>query len=232
MASTRAYVTHLSIERTHKFFPCVGALVAPNMVLFSANCFNSSTIGMSPNEAISVASTYPNKSGYDEWIPIVQRHYHPKLDEMNQEYDVVVVKLKTPSRYPPVKIHWGDMDPGINVGVNGWILSQPERPAFQPNMTLLDNKDCQERMNDAAPPSFTICDSIQCAWNSDNAKCAEYTSGPREEVLLNGPLVVVLNGKDHLIGISLAPGHCSPLPYMYTRLSTMRDFIEPFVSGI
>ncbi|KAF0701654.1 hypothetical protein As57867_004396, partial [Aphanomyces stellatus] len=165
-----------------------------------------------------------NKDG--ERIEIVKRTVHPKYDAKTYDYDFAVFELKSASKYAPVKITW-DNDQYVAPGVTSWVRGFGTTSSGGSQSPVLLEAPVDIWANDKCGAAFTsynlkVTDRMLCAGGGFKDTC-QGDSG--------GPLTVVKNGEEHLAALtSWGIGCASPgLPGVYSRISSVRDFIEPFL---
>ncbi|RHY74345.1 hypothetical protein DYB28_011005 [Aphanomyces astaci] len=219
------YVTSLR-ENEHFGTFCGASLVAPKILVTAAHCAETPWARYA-----SIGSHYSAGDDDGERIKIVKRTLHPKYNKATRfDYDVAVFELETASTFPPVKLNW-DEDQFTAPGAVSWArgfgsiyFDGPDSPVLlEADVAIWENSKCHAAVNDT-PNKWNVTSSMICAGGADKDTC-NGDSG--------GPLTVVRNGEEYLVGVTSwhSRDDCSipGIPSVYARISELRDFIEPFL---
>ncbi|RHY21046.1 hypothetical protein DYB32_009909 [Aphanomyces invadans] len=212
------YVTGIRETETGRTI-CGASLIAPKVLLTAARC-----AGEWANYA-SVGSHYTSGSTDGERIKIVKKTLHPKYSEFSDEYDIAIFELESESKVPPVALNWVEDDataPGTVAWVRGFgettkTSSEGQSPyLLETDVKIWTNEDCHKVM------IFEIFPFQVCA-GGDGKGFATNDVG--------GPLTVIRNGVEYVAGVAVwgHRGSWARLPGVYMRVSSFRDFIEPFL---
>ncbi|KAF0772739.1 hypothetical protein AaE_002254 [Aphanomyces astaci] len=188
---------------------CQGVLVAPDFALFTRSCVED----YDKADKVVVGATRID-GGLDdgEWTPVLNKYY-----SVNRSLDFAMVRLAQPSKVPPVRILWDDVDPGKLVWLRGWswFPFNNGNTLSETTVQLLSNDQCQAKLN---RPIY----AYQGCSNNDNIEmCVWY---------IFGSLMIEIDGSDFTLG-TLVLYNCvdAPTLQIFNRISAGRSFIEPFL---
>ncbi|KAF0725472.1 hypothetical protein Ae201684P_019184 [Aphanomyces euteiches] len=185
---------------------CTGVLIAPNVVLTAAVCADASK-----------TATIRSKEDVEHLEIASGRAHRTVSDDMATQYDVAVVLLRQKSKQPPAKLSFDTLSIGKQVLTYG--LSQ----------AFFDGATSQVREMNGIVMSPSDCNPVPGA-AIDSAICI---SGPLSCIGdFGSPVMAVVDGQHVVVGLSTWSRQsptCGTFLARYTRLSTMRDFIEPYL---
>ncbi|RLO10254.1 hypothetical protein DYB28_011301 [Aphanomyces astaci] len=212
---TKPYLSQLRQGPPAYSMGCTGALVTSSIVLFAGSCIKSY-----PSHGwVAIGPAYKDgKEDNGEWIQIESKTFHPRLSTTTFEYDVAVVKLVSPSKHDPVVILWDDAPPGSTAWVRGWMpRNRTDRNLYEAPVRIETTATCRSQF------PWLAFKTIQCASNDAIQNC--FTG-------IDGPLTMTTKGgTDALLGLLSLQLSCFEVnrPSDYSRLSKLRDFVEPLL---
>ncbi|ETV72169.1 hypothetical protein H257_12645 [Aphanomyces astaci] len=207
-AKLTTYMAQLRSTATSPML-CQGVLVQPNFALFTRACAEYYDTA----SKVVVAPTQMNgRLDGGESIQVLKYHY-----SVNSTLDFAMVELARPSKFPPVRIMWDNVDPGKLVWLRGWLpYNNTLTTLVETTVEVLPNDKCHAKLG---RPMF---DYQGCSANNNIDKCSSY---------IFGSLVIEIGGTDFFVGtMSLYDCMGSPKLQLFNRLSAGRSFIEPFLS--
>ncbi|RHX96619.1 hypothetical protein DYB25_012993 [Aphanomyces astaci] len=196
---------------------CVGALIAPKYVLTGATCVDTLFTYS------SVGSHYLSGDKDGERIKIVKQTKHPLFNPKTYEFDFAIFELETASKIAPVKVNFDPVvTPGSWSTVRGWgtfsAAGTLSPVLLEADVKVWDNVECAK----AVKPYGPLADSHICAGGADKDWCGGDNGAP---------LIVNKAGEDYVVGLASWGGPCATknVPGIYSRTSSARDFIEPYL---
>ncbi|KAF0712696.1 hypothetical protein As57867_004705, partial [Aphanomyces stellatus] len=196
-------------------------VIAPAIILTTASCatnhIQSATIGVTKLSNTTAAETIQ----VDRSIP------HPSYDPTTRANDVAVLHLATPSAAAPVAISWDVVDASQPVTLRGWGQlvdgTKVNNAMMETSTSVWANTDCAFVYAKVASPD-SISDSVLCAGGQSTDACV----GDAGDALT----IVDDDGQEKLVGLFSWSVECDAagVPGVYTRLSSVRGFVEPFLN--
>ncbi|RHY96829.1 hypothetical protein DYB31_015557, partial [Aphanomyces astaci] len=143
----------------------------------------------------------------------------------DHQFDFAIFELETASKIAPVKVNFDPVvTPGSWATVRGWGTSTGEEYTRSPvlleaDVKVWDNVECAKAIDASVP----IMDSHICAGGADKDWCTGDSGAP---------LIVNKAGEDYVVGLASLGSSCAikNVPGIYSRTSSARDFIEPYLS--
>ena len=198
---------------------CGAALIAPMWVISAAHCGGyASHVMLGRNDLNNPLEPY-------ERIPIDYEIRHPQYSRNSNRHDIMLVKLKYPSKATPVKYDGGGqrLIHGVDVTTMGWGTICHGGPQssklLEVTVDIVGNAICNNQYNGQ------ISSDMMCASRAGKDAC-QGDSG--------GPLITKSNHfvNDTLVGIvSWGNGCAQPgYPGVYSRISNHIQWINSVVS--
>ncbi|KAI9912592.1 hypothetical protein PsorP6_005371 [Peronosclerospora sorghi] len=184
---------------------CVATLIAPRYLLTTAHLIKT-------NEADMTASFATEYSfGNDgELVSIVQGYKHPRYNKRTHVYDVGLLKLEKPVRPKLATLPSAD---------GGWAPIKKSTFTFKlqhATVPIISHDQCSK----FRPYKHRLTKGMLCAGDGKGKGSCRGDAG--------GPLIA----DDVLVGfVSWAGDKCSQEPGVYSRVSSVLDYIENIVNG-
>lgn len=217
-ASQSPYVVNLRKEVADATAYCGGSLVASQFIVTAAHCVKTDVAVFA-----SIGSRYSSGDSEGERIQVAESYVHPKYDSESKthEYDVAMLKLAEPSGVTPIKLCSSDgSDNPVNTTatVLGWGLNESgllQDTLQEVSLRIISNKQCDTDYE----YDGRITSDMLCAGVGEGKDTCNGDSG--------GPLVA----NDVLVGIVSWGGKCGVAPGVYTRVSSVLEFIQGKIDG-
>jgi secreted trypsin-like serine protease len=210
------YVAALTSDRVGRAH-CVGNLVAPSVVLTSASCLDHD---------IRFASIGVSLVNDTETIEVKRAIRHPNYNARTHANDVAVLELVHASHATPVAISWDHVKAHEFATLRGWGQlvdgTKVSPQLLEVGVTAWDNVDCAFKF-DRVAESGSIQDSVLCAGGDVAQSCI----GDAGDALT----IKSAKGEDQLVAVYSWGVECDAegVPDVYTRLSSVRSFVEEYV---
>ncbi len=198
---------------------CIGTLIAPTVVVTSAQCLNSDI------KHAAVGAYYSNDTQGIEPISVVKAVKHPQYNPKTHENDVGVVVLAKPSTAIPAEIQWTDATINDRVILRGWGQLQDgtkySNPLVQVGITPWTDEECR-----GAYSSLGLNDVIPytgiCAGGALTQACIGDSGAP---------LTIETSEKSTLIGLFSWGVECDAkgIPGVFTKMSSVRSFLTKWL---
>ncbi|HEX8585668.1 MAG TPA: serine protease [Allosphingosinicella sp.] len=204
---------------------CGGTLIAPDTVVTAAHCIDNSIVQNDPARLDIVAGTafFPEAG---ERIKARSIAVHPRWNSTNNDFDIAIVKLQTPSALGrPVEVGAADVAPPTTATVTGWgALSEGGRGSEElmgVSIPIVDSGVCnaEESYNNSITPQM-LCAGVR----EGGLDSCQGDSG--------GPLVTGTGSSARLVGVvSWGEGCARRAKYgVYTRVSAVAPWIASFAA--
>lgn len=218
---------------------CGASLIAPDLVLSAAHCYNND----GPNQNWKLKVTVGEYHLQDLWddgetFSVEHIDVHPAYEESSQYLinDVMVMKLNGKSTNKIVKLNKDERYPVLNIGdpngltVFGWGSLDVDGNVMsnilqEVKLGYISNSDCMSR---GLPVVF---DEMLCAVDIDGDDIVEDNCfGDSGSPLILSDSTVLSQKKDVQVGIvSYGGKKCGELPGVYTRVSSVFEWIRDIV---
>ncbi|KAG9405338.1 hypothetical protein AC1031_004446 [Aphanomyces cochlioides] len=190
---------------------CTGVLITPEYILTAAGCVNNTKWAViRSNDAVEHVE-----------IDSGRAHREVTTTDVSTKYGIGVLHLRNMSKQTPAKLNFTTLIAGLEVWRKGFTHAYAQDESSPPRISQSSGHVIQsETCNDVSgSPNATAIDSLVCI--SGPRPCNGDTGGPITTVQDGQHTVVALTIWTHLPCTSSISG--------YARLSTAREFIEPYL---
>jgi len=194
---------------------CGASLVAPNVLLSAAHCFNAIN-----SVQIGRHNLLDNSENYESFS-IVEKVRHPNYDSGTLDYDFMMLRMSGSSSRTPVVLDDGSvsLDAGRDVIPIGWGTTSSggatSNVLLEVEVDLYSKAQCQ-----SAYGASSITDRMVCAARPGKDSCQGDSGGPMIDKVSGKQVGVVSWG----FGCAL-----SQYPGVYSKVQNQIDWIEQYI---
>ncbi|EGZ29917.1 serine protease trypsin-like protein [Phytophthora sojae] len=196
---------------------CAATLIAPQYLVTTAHCIKTDEVEMTASFDTEFSF------GTDgELVKIVKGFKHPLYNKRKHLHDVGLLKLEKPSMQKIAVLPAADGSNekvGAMATVLGWGQTKESLNSFklqQAKLPIISNADCSK----FSSYKTGLTEGMMCAGNGKGKGSCRGDAG--------GPLIA----NDALVGfVSWGGDKCGKEPGVYTRVSSVLDYINEIVAG-
>ncbi|KAE9317209.1 hypothetical protein PF008_g18804 [Phytophthora fragariae] len=208
---------YVASVRIHGVTVCAATLIAPQYLVTTAHCIKTDEVAMTAS-----FDTEFSFGDDGELVKIVKGFKHPLYNKKKHLYDVGLLKLEKPSMQKIAALpaaDGSDEKVGSMATVLGWGQTKESTNSFklqQAKLPIISNADCDK----FSSYKNQLTEGMLCAGNGKGKGSCRGDAG--------GPLIA----DDALVGfVSWAGEKCGKEPGVYTRVSSVLDYINDVVAG-
>ncbi len=202
---------------------CGASLVAPNVLLSTAHCFeNFDSVQIGRHNLLDDSEDY-------ETFNIVEKVTHPNFDDISFNNDFMVLRLDGNSTRTPVELDTGDvpLDSGRDVVVMGWGTTSSggvvSNILLEAEIDLYSQAECQDKYNGM----YWIRPSMVCAARPGKDTCQGDSGGPMIDKLTGKQIGVVSWGID-----CASPDYPGVYSKVQDQISWIQGYIDYWSNGL
>jgi len=214
---------------------CGGTIISNQWILSAAHCFSMDTEKTNYRVQLGVFNKTNNDEPGEQHREVAELMLHPKWDEEELLYDIVLLKLENPVQFSdhisPICLPatQGEKlpEPGTSVFMTGWGLTEKNSDSQtlkQANSVLKSDEECKKD-NSQFNSDMMLCEGSK---RRDQSTCSGDSGGP---IVFQDPQN---GGRWKQIGVTSFGPECEePIGHgFYAKISAAVDFVKEHVKDL